>query len=236
MLSNARRSFFDRCSSLVQSALPAACALCGAGRAPEGLCGPCAASLPALPAQRCTRCALPLESGTLCGECLRDPPHYDEVAAAFAYAFPIDALIHRFKYGGDLWLTRTLAGLLGRACPPQVDVLIPVPLAPGRLRERGFNQALEIARNAGRATGLPVLAAACRRVVETAPQAGLTRDERARNMRRAFVCDVALERLRIGIVDDVMTTGATMDALARNLKRAGAVSVSAWVIARTRRD
>jgi ComF family protein len=180
-------------------------------------------------------CALPLTSGAVCGTCLERPPRYDSVSAEYAYAFPVDALIHAFKYGGTLSIAPVLASNLGSAAAAQVDALIPMPLAAGRLRERGFNQAHELARLAARRLGVPVLAHACRKVVDTAPQAALPWKERARNVRGAFVCDADLTGLRVAVVDDVMTTGATLDELARNLKRAGAVHVSGWVVARTLR-
>jgi predicted amidophosphoribosyltransferase len=108
-----------------------------------------------------------------------------------------------------------------------------MPLAAGRLRERGFNQAQELARLAGRRLGVRVFAHACRKVADTAPQAALPWKERARNVRGAFVCDADLTGLSVAVVDDVITTGATLNELARNLKRAGAVQVSGWAVART---
>jgi ComF family protein len=114
-----------------------------------------------------------------------------------------------------------------------VDAIVPMPLAPGRLAERGFNQALEIARPVARRTGIPLLPHACRKVVETAPQAALPWIERAKNVRRAFVCDAGLRGKRIAVVDDVLTTGATLNELARVLRKAGAREISGWVVART---
>ena len=207
--------------------------MCGAATAQSRLCAPCDAALPRLPAARCRTCGLPLASGAVCGTCLDHPPHYDSVCAPYAYAFPIDALIHAFKYGGTLSIAAVLAASLGSEARVAVDALIPMPLAAGRLRERGFNQAQELARLAGRRLGLPVLAQACRKVAETPPQAALPWTERARNVRGAFVCDADLRGLSVAVVDDVMTTGATLDELARNLKRAGAHHVSGWMVART---
>ena len=176
---------------------------------------------------------MPLTRGTTCGACLEHPPAFDDVSAAYAYAFPVDALVHALKYGGNLSIAPMLAEALAANPLPRVDALIPAPLAPGRLRERGFNQAQELARTIGRRLKIPLLAHACRKVSDTAPQAALPWKERARNVRAAFVCDTDLTGLRVAIVDDVMTSGATVNELSRNLKRAGAVHVSAWVIART---
>ncbi|HZN27636.1 MAG TPA: ComF family protein [Burkholderiales bacterium] len=199
------------------------------------MCTPCAGSLPRLPSLRCRVCALPLTTGETCGVCLQHPPAYDSVSAPFAYAFPVDALIHALKYGGNLSIAPVLAEALASSSPPRVDALLPTPLAARRLRERGFNQAQELARIAGRRLGIRVLADACRKVSDTVPQAGLPWKERKRNVRSTFVCDADLSGLRVAIVDDVMTSGATLNELARNLKRAGAVHVSAWVVARTLR-
>jgi predicted amidophosphoribosyltransferase len=111
-----------------------------------------------------------------------------------------------------------------------------MPLSDVRLRERGFNQACEVARAAARASGLRLYTDACRKVIDTPPQAGLAWKARAQNVRRAFVCDADLSGRRVAIVDDVMTTGATMNALARSVKRAGAAYVCGWVVARTLKD
>jgi ComF family protein len=109
---------------------------------------------------------------------------------------------------------------------------VPMPLARGRLAERGFNQALEIARVVATRTGIALLPHSCRKVVETPAQAMLPWKERARNVRRAFVCDADLQGRRIAVVDDVLTTGATLNELARVLRKAGAVEVRGWVVAR----
>ena len=113
-----------------------------------------------------------------------------------------------------------------------VDPIIPMPLAPLRLSERGFNQALEIARGISIARKIRLATTACRRIRESAPQATLPWKERARNIRGAFVCDMDLSGLRVGVVDDVLTTGATLNELARNLRKAGAIEIQGWVVAR----
>jgi ComF family protein len=232
-LSNWAARLLNHCSHVVRRALPASCVLCGAGTTAANFCPACEAALPALPAVRCDVCALPLTSGATCGTCLKRPPAYDAVHARYAYAFPVDALIQAYKYGGDLSLAPVLAEQLTSSARPAADALIPMPLSPARLRERGFNQALELARFIGRRCALPVLADACRKVADTAPQAALPWAQRAQNVRGAFVCDIDLSGVRVAVVDDVMTTGATLNELARNLKRAGAVHVNGWMVART---
>jgi len=142
-------------------------------------------------------------------------------------------LIQSYKYGGDLTLAPILAAMIEPVRDGCVDVLVATPLSPARLRERGFNQAHELARHLARRCRVPVLPNAVRRVTDTAPQAALPRKERAQNVRGAFVCDADLTGLHVGVVDDVMTTGATLNELAKNLKYAGAARVSGCVVART---
>jgi ComF family protein len=235
-LSNRKANILDHCLRLAHACFPVHCVLCGANasRDRDRLCDGCAGSLPTLPLPRCSVCALPLPSGSTCGDCLEHAPLYDSVSAPFSYAFPVDALVRAYKYRGDLSLAPMLAAQLAHEVTADVDAIIPMPLAAARLRERGFNQAHELARHIGRALGVPVLAA-CRKLIDTAPQAALPWTQRARNVRGAFVCDIRLVGKRVAIVDDVMTTGATLNELARNLKLAGAASVSAWVLARTLR-
>jgi ComF family protein len=113
------------------------------------------------------------------------------------------------------------------------DLVVAMPLTPQRLRSRGFNQALELARAVSRRTGVLLAAHACRRVRDSTPQAALPWKERAKNIRGAFVCDLDLSGKRVAVVDDVMTTGATLNEIARNLRRAGASEVEGWIVART---
>jgi len=208
------------------------CLLCGAGAAADGLCAGCVADLPALPSAACVQCAAPIATGNRCGTCLAHPPHYDAVTAVYVYDFPVDALIRAYKYGGELRLVRALGNAMAAAADRTADALIPMPLSGQRVRERGYNQALELARHIGSRRGIPVLTHACRRVIDTPAQALLPWRERARNVRGAFVCDMDLTGLRVAVVDDVMTTGATLNELARNLKHAGAAEVHGWVAAR----
>lgn len=217
----------------MQSLLPLSCLLCGAPSGAAMICAACETDLPWLPRDRCTVCALPLASGAVCGQCLQRPPRFDRVVAVFAYRFPVDALIHAFKYGRRLALARALGETLAQTVASDVDAIVPMPLAPQRLAERGFNQALEIARVIARRAGIPLAVHACRKVVETPPQAALPWKERAKNVRRAFVCDADLSGQRIAVVDDVLTTGATLNELARVLRKAGAREISGWVVART---
>jgi ComF family protein len=155
------------------------------------------------------------------------------VEAVFRYAYPLDALIHAYKYGGRLALARPLGAALAQRVARDVDVIVPMPLARGRLAERGFNQAMEVARIVASETRIPILRDACRKVADTPPQAMLPWKERAKNVRRVFVCDANLAGVRVAVLDDVLTTGATLNEIARVLLRAGAASVRGWIVART---
>jgi ComF family protein len=219
----------------VHISLPHHCALCGASTSNRLLCTDCDADLPHYRAPACPICALPTASGQVCGACLQRHPAFDRTLAAFSYHFPVDRLLHAFKYSGDLALADVLAKPLAQraADHPKPDLLIPMPLHPGRLRERGFNQSLEIAKLISRWLDIPLAADACRRTRDTPPQAGLKWKERRRNVRGAFACDLDLSGGKIAILDDVITTGATLNEICRILKARGASEVSAWVVART---
>ena len=234
LLSNLRHRFLDCCSFITQSLLPQQCLLCAAPAPQRPLCDGCYAELPALTAVRCPQCATPTPQGTLCGACIAAPPAFTTVTAAYVYAWPLAELIQQFKYAGNLALTHLLADALCTAIEPaRVDLIVPMPLAPARLRERGFNQALELARRASRTSSVALAATACRRVADGVPQAQLPWRERAKNVRGAFVCDIPLDGLRVAVVDDVITTGASLDELARTLRKCGAREVHGWMVART---
>ena len=160
------------------------------------------------------------------------------------YASPWRELIAGFKFRQQVELAGALADALGRAVATAderaPDWVLPVPLSRERLRERGFNQAWEIARRVARRRGWRASAHLLQRVRDTAHQIGMTREERARNLRDAFWVDDRFGRRlagrRVALVDDVLTTGATAQAAALALRRSGADSVSLWVIARTPLD
>ena len=213
--------------------LPMDCLLCG-GDADSLLCAPCCASLPRLPAQLCPICALPTPGAAICGACQVQPPHFDATLATFRYAFPVDRLVQTLKYQHRLALATWFAEAM-LALPPagRHDLLLPLPLAPKRLGERGFNQALEIARPLARALALPLALDVCIRRFEAAPQASLPWRARQRNVRGAFETQRDLSGKSVLVIDDVMTTGASLNELARSLKKLGATRVDNWVLART---
>ncbi len=153
---------------------------------------------------------------------------------AFDYRFPVDTLVQALKYRHRLALAGFFAKALAAAgMPARADLILPMPLHPRRLGERGFNQAVEIARPLARKTNLRVELAGVRRVRDTLKQEDLTREERVRNLRGAFACEAALDGATVVVVDDVMTSGASLDELARCLKRQGAARVENLVVART---
>jgi ComF family protein len=209
------------------------CFLCR-GAAEEILCARCDADLPRLRGDLCPRCALASPGGAVCGRCLTQAPQYDATIAALAYGFPADVLVQALKFRGELALAGLLGGILARRVSGAgVDCLIPVPLSSARLRSRGYNQSLEIARHVARAIGMRLEIDLCERRRDTPVQTDLPLAERAKNVRGAFHCPRMVADARIAVLDDVMTTGATLDEIAGTLKRAGAVHVENWVIART---
>ncbi len=196
----------------------------------------------AAPVPRCPRCALRLSApAPSCGRCLHEPPVHEHAVCVADYGFPWDRLIADFKFHGQAELAiafaELLAGAVRAAAPPAPDLVLPVPLAPRRLAERGYNQAWELARRVAHRLALPARCELLLRPRETAPQADLPRVARLANLRSAFAvaapAPAALAGRRVALVDDVLTTGATARAAARVLLDAGAAAVDVWVLART---
>jgi ComF family protein len=226
-----------------QALWPPRCLLCREpGADGRDLCKACATRLPWNTAA-CPRCALPVAAGetmpgplaSACGACLRRAPPLDAVRAAFIYGFPIDRLLPRLKFHGDLAAGRLLAAAMAARCAdmPRPDALLPLPLARARLRRRGYDQALELARPVARRLGIPLRDGALVRRRDTAPQSTLDAAARRRNLLGAFaVPPGARLPTHVALVDDVMTTGATLHAAAHALRRAGVARVDAWICAR----
>lgn len=226
--------------------LPPHCLLCGTrGESPRDLCAACAADL-AGNRSACARCALPLPvPAALCGECLRHEPPFDAAFAPYLYGHPLDLLLTRLKFGrslaagrvlAELWSVALRGALADGAIAALPDAIVPVPLHATRLRERGYNQALELAKPLAREFGIALAPDLLRRTRATAAQANLDAVTRRRNLRGAFEVDspalAASAAGHIVVLDDVMTTGTTLREAARTLKRAGVARVEVWALAR----
>lgn len=238
-LSNRVAIWLDSCLNIARHLGSQPCLLCGASTRSGLLCAGCADDLPRLSDARCPCCALPTAQGEFCGGCLRHPPAFDRAEAVFRYAYPLDGLVHALKFRDELPVARFFARHLAERLRAagmdagRIDRIVPMPLHPRRLRERGFNQAGEIARHLARLLGIPVAYGALIRARDAAPQAGLPLKSRIKNLRGAFSAAEDLSGLRVALVDDVMTSGASMHELAKVARAAGAKEVSAWIVART---
>lgn len=215
--------------------LPQQCLLCGDAATDLSLCEHCRTDLPWHSSSACPVCALPNPGGERCGACLKHPPAFDATRAILDFDFPVNALLRRYKYAGFLAIAEIMGTLLAEQIQNEnwPDLVIPMPLHPSRLKERGFNQAVEIARIVCGRTGLPLERNACSRIRTTPSQAGLPLQARRKNLRGVFACNLDLSGRRVVLLDDVMTTGASLDELARCVKDAGAAHVACWVVART---
>jgi len=229
--------------------LPSSCALCGISNR-DTICPSCRIRYTEQHRHRCRQCALPLPSIALtvgaerCGACLDQPPAYDTTIAAVDYAAPLDQLVLALKFHGRLAMAPLFGQLLRDAMLGSAalqlelpSLLAPVPLSDARLARRGFNQALEIARPLSLSLGIRLEPRLLFRTRDTLAQSTLHLEQRQQNMRAAFaVSDAYVESLRgrhVGVVDDVMTTGATLHELAATLKRFGVARVTNFVFART---
>ncbi|KFI07080.1 ComF family protein [Massilia sp. BSC265] len=230
---------------LLSVLLPSSCVLCGA-LGQQAVCAACSRDYALDVHPRCPCCANPVGSedgGRRCGACLADPPAFDATVAACDYGAPVDRLVLGLKFGSRLALAPWMAGrlreaVLARSPDPRdlPDLLCPVPLGPRRLVERGYNQALEMARPLSAALGIPLAPRLLERRVETAAQSGVAPGQRRRNVQDAFALaddSAMLQGRHVGVVDDVMTSGHTLDELAGVLKRAGVARVTNLVFART---
>ena len=219
------------------------------------ICQFCVADLPQSP-DACLRCAIPLTTtldkvyglstisphgrNLSCGRCLRHPPPVQRTLALCHYAYPADFLVQQLKFARQLKYARVMGLLMADAIaaselgqPCDAELLIPMPLSTQRYRQRGFNQATEIARFVAAGLSRNVNEHVLYRKLDQAPQAGLDRSQRRRNIRGAFAVSEKLGGERCVLIDDVMTTGATAYEAASALVQAGAGAVDLWVFART---
>jgi len=217
--------------------LPPVCLVCGArGQEGRDLCHDCGDLLVGNRAA-CPRCALPVAHGYQgpCGHCLRRPPPYDSSWALWRYQSPLDALLLGLKYHRQLPVARLLGGMMADylvgSSMNLPQALIPVPLHVSRVRERGFNQSIELFTPVARALGVPLLRDSVIRHQATPSQVGLSRVQRRRNLRGVFRVGGGLPE-HVAIVDDVVTTGSTVSELARVLRRSGVRRIDVWSVAR----
>ncbi|MGF6089008.1 ComF family protein [Pseudomonas sp. 18173] len=206
------------------------------------VCMACETELPWL-GDHCQTCALPLPAaGLTCGHCLQQPPAFEQVITPWTYSFPVDSLITRFKHNAKWPFGRLLAELLVQYLQhrfeddlPRPDVLVPVPLASRRLRQRGFNQAAMLAQWLGTGLGIPCDERLLLRPQDTDAQQALNAEARRKNLRNAFALapGAVVKGRHLALIDDVLTTGATAQALARLLMDAGAARIDVYCLART---
>jgi ComF family protein len=231
---------------VAQAALPNLCALCG-NLSHATLCAGCDEAYWNEGRLRCTVCAVPLSTTRSpvhaqyrCADCIGEPPPFDTTFALADYRTPLDTLAVGLKFRARLMLAREFGQRLARLAQDSwqelaewPDVVAPVPLAKKRLIERGYNQAWQIARPLARTLNIRSDATLLHRMIHTAPQSRLDLAARRLNVGRAFKVAGSVQGLHVGIVDDVMTTGATLEALARTLKAAGARRITNFVALRT---
>lgn len=220
------------------------CLVCDeATESADCVCNVCETELPWL-MEQCEACALPLPmDGLVCGQCLQQPPAFKQVIAPWTYSFPIDSLISRFKHQARWPFGQMLARQLGRHLQHRYentgltrpDCLLPVPMARKRLRERGYNQALMLARWLSEDLTINHDEDMLLRPHETVAQQALDAKTRKRNLLNAFALapDAQVQGRHFALVDDVLTTGATAHSLARLLLNAGARQVDVYCLART---
>ena len=236
-------------SKFIDIIYPARCHICrtffsnGMGTN-NHFCKECLDSFSKIGPPLCPVCGIPFgsisEENHLCEKCLRKRPIFDSLGAPYIYEGRIMDAIHQMKYAGKTYLADSLGPLMASFVIKWLDtteglLIMPVPLHPKRLRERGFNQALLLARAIMPALGAEMDFLSLRRIIYTRSQTGLNSGERKRNVRRAFTMDRqrGLKGKTVLLVDDVATTGSTMNECARVLKNAGAERVFCLALART---
>jgi len=224
--------------------LPSICVLCSAlAKRHLDLCVHCEAELPWL-TSACQICAVPLvatenKSARICGKCIQYPPAFSAVKTLFHYQPPIDNFIMALKFHQQLLYARLFGELLSLQLQKIYEeselpeLIIPVPLHSTRLRERGFNQAVEIARPIAKQLRLPLDIHSCERVRMTTAQSLLPANERHNNIKNAFAVKIPIATKYVAIVDDVITTGQTVNELSKVLHQVGVERIDIWSVART---
>lgn len=229
--------FLTKLTHFTHWLLPQSCFLCG-DSSNQSLCAACIADLP-YQRHACIRCAKTLSETGVCENCQTNPPPYTHTQAVFSYQYPIDKLILAAKFHQNLAVLKLLGDLMAQHLTLQLisqsspDILIPVPLHPKRLRQRGYNQSLELAKYISKQTGIPLDYKTCQRIKNTRPQTTLSQQQRQTNVIGAFqVRNLKSSWQHIVLIDDVMTTGSTIQELAKVFKEAGVATVDVWCCAR----
>ena len=216
--------------------LPADCLFCcqPSGRS-FAVCSACEQSLPFLP-EVCPRCALPPEDDANGCICPKKPPSYDALQAVFDYAWPINRIMAKWKYGGQLYFALMLAHFMVKRLTPRYppDCIIPMPLHPHRLRQRGFNQSIELAKQIAKHHNLSLDRRSCTRIINNSSQSQLSAIDREKNIHASFFAvRNDFKAKHVLIIEDIVTTGATINALSQCLKRQGVQTVEIWCCCRT---
>ncbi|MFO7783445.1 MAG: D-glycero-beta-D-manno-heptose 1-phosphate adenylyltransferase [Desulfatiglandales bacterium] len=225
---------------------PPRCAVCGGFLSPgrgDVICSECRGALQEVDSPLCRRCGVPFSTGPdeerLCESCLRRPPAYESARALYVYEETAIEAVHRFKYSGRTRLAEVFGPMLAQLArewlPADIEPLVmPVPLHLRRLRERGFNQSLLLARHVAALPGYELDYLALCRVRHTPSQSVLDRARRRENVRSAFGVKTpsAVKGRDVVLVDDVSTTGSTLDACSRALLQSGARRVYGLTLAR----
>lgn len=216
------------------------CLLClGPTHTRQLICTSCENDLPANN-QHCIICSKPLQSDSgqlVCGQCQKSPPAYISSHIPHIYSAPVKQLITQLKFHNNLsyasLLADNFANHLRQRNATLPECIIPVPLHPQRLRERGFNQALELARIVAKQLNIPLKNSLCKRSKATPYQSGLSAKQRKQNLKNAFKVTNEDHYQHVAIFDDVVTTGTTVNELAKELKKSGIEVIEVWAIART---
>ncbi len=227
------RDFF---SSLGKFFYPSHCPLCGEHslHSYEPFCGSCWSSILPYDGSSCGICGIPLPSHSdICGECLRDRPYFSKVIFFGLYSGVLREAIHYFKYNGKRKLSDPLGKLFSVLDIPQGDMVVPVPMHKGALKRRGFNHASLLARRLSEIKGIPLKLNLLMKIKDTPSQVSLRREDRLKNLRKAFMVGERLRGEHVILVDDVLTTGVTASQASRALLSGGASVVTVVVLARS---
>ena len=217
--------------------LPSICTLCNQfHKGTLAVCSHCIDYIKPL-GITCTYCAYPLSDGSylVCGKCIKNPPYFDKALIAYSFEEPLRSLLHHFKYYNGLYLGSFLGFLMLKAFKDRTDppqCLIPVPMHPEKLKQRGFNQAAVLTKIIARVLQLPYDLSSCQKISNTVPQASLNGEQRLKNLNNSFFCK-PLNFDHVVLIDDLLTTGATVNELAHTLKKNGVKRVDVLCCART---